>query len=281
MKIAYGTYAMPETRLEEAIPLLAGIGYDGIEICVSPRHIEALPDAFDTARRQAIHRLMDDHGLGIPALYLTGHLLQEEEAGHADNMEHVRRSLQLTRDFGVENTPVLSMGIGGKSDQWEAVKNYIIDRLDDYANLGREEGFILAGEAHCGAAVDRSERALWVIETIDSPHVRLHFDIVHFYLSGEDETEAVQRLVPITAHTHITDACKHKDGTFNLLLLGDGDLNTTRYVKAMHNAGWNSYITLEVSAQIWTRDDYNPIYAAQFSYDTLHNAFQKANVPRG
>tara|TARA_Y100001001_G_scaffold70499_1_gene68518 strand:+ start:272 stop:445 length:174 start_codon:yes stop_codon:yes gene_type:complete len=36
MKIAYGTYAMPETRLEEAIPLLAGIGYDGIEICVSP-----------------------------------------------------------------------------------------------------------------------------------------------------------------------------------------------------------------------------------------------------
>jgi sugar phosphate isomerase/epimerase len=281
MEIAYGTYAMPTTPLEKAIPLLAGMGYDGIEICVSPKHIASMPDAFDAARRSTIHGLLNEHGLGIPALFLTGHLLQDDAKGHTDNLEHVRRSLQLARDLGQEGTPVLSMGIGGKSAQWAHVKNQIVERLGDYADLGQKEGFILAGEAHCGAAVDRSERALWVINTVDSPHVRLHFDIVHFYLSGEDEAEAVQRLFPITAHTHITDARKHDDGSFNLLLLGDGNLDTVKYVQAMDEAGWNSYITLEVSAQIWTRDDYDPVQAAKQSYETLHNAFQKADIPRG
>ena len=34
MKIAYGTYAMPAHMLEDAIPILARIGYDGVEIAV-------------------------------------------------------------------------------------------------------------------------------------------------------------------------------------------------------------------------------------------------------
>ena len=34
VKIAYGTYAMPTVALEDAIPALADIGYDGVEICI-------------------------------------------------------------------------------------------------------------------------------------------------------------------------------------------------------------------------------------------------------
>ena len=38
MKIAYGTYALPETPLEAAIPMLADLGYDGVEICIIRQH---------------------------------------------------------------------------------------------------------------------------------------------------------------------------------------------------------------------------------------------------
>ena len=34
---------MPKTSLEENILQLVGMGYDGIEICVSPRHLDAMP----------------------------------------------------------------------------------------------------------------------------------------------------------------------------------------------------------------------------------------------
>jgi sugar phosphate isomerase/epimerase len=91
----------------------------------------------------------------------------------------------------------------------------------------------------------------------------------------------VRKLVPITGHTHITDARRHDDGTFDLLLLGDGDLDSATYVRAMAEAGWDSYITLEVSARVWGRDDYDVQEAARRSYASLDGAFREAGVTRG
>jgi len=44
MKIAYGTYAMPTLSLEKAFSALAEIGYDGVEICIGPKHPGSMPD---------------------------------------------------------------------------------------------------------------------------------------------------------------------------------------------------------------------------------------------
>ena len=38
MKIAHGTYALPEMPLEATIPMLADLGYDGVEICITRQH---------------------------------------------------------------------------------------------------------------------------------------------------------------------------------------------------------------------------------------------------
>lgn len=281
MLIAYGTYAMPTLPLQEAAPLLAGIGFDGVEICVSPKHAGSMPHEMDRTRRAQLREQLVDLKLGVPALFATGHLLQEDDAEHARTMEHVRLCVELARELSAAEPPVIAMGIGGRTERWEELRGLIVERLQDYAGLGREEGCILAAEAHCGAAVDRSERALWVIETVDSPAVRLHFDIVHFYLSGEDEAQAVERLVPITAHTHTTDARRHGDGTFDLLLLGEGDLDAAKYVRAMADAGWDDYLTLEVSARLWGREGYDLEAAARTSYANLGRAFAAAGVERG
>jgi sugar phosphate isomerase/epimerase len=280
MKIAYGTYAMPTVPLEEAIPALDQMGYDGIEIAIGPKHTGSMPDQIDPARREKLKSLLKERDMGVPALFMLGHVLVEDSEAHGKNLKHVQDVVQMARDLGMRTPPVLSMGIGGKSALWETQKSEIVRLLKDYAKLASQEGFILAVEAHCGAAVDRSERALWVIKAVDSPWVRLHFDIVHFYLAGEGIEDSVKALVPITAHTHITDARKHKDGTFDLLLLGQGDLDSATYVKAMHEAGWNDFLTLEVSVRVWSKEGYDPLKAASFCYATLDNAIRKAGVPR-
>ena len=64
MKIAYGTYALPETPLEAAIPMLTDLGYDGVEICISRQHVGSMPDESDPARRQKIKGLLQWYGLG-------------------------------------------------------------------------------------------------------------------------------------------------------------------------------------------------------------------------
>ena len=138
-----------------------------------------------------------------------------------------------------------------------------------------------AGEAHCGAAVYNSDRAVWLFDTVDSPRVRMHFDIVHMFLAGEEIEHSVRTLVPYTAHTHITDARRHPDGKFDLLLLGQGELDSVAYVRAMKAAGWDDFITLEVSTMVWSKPEYDPIAAAEYCYGTLTQAFQEAGVPRG
>ncbi|MEW6356126.1 MAG: sugar phosphate isomerase/epimerase [Planctomycetota bacterium] len=281
MKIAYGTYAMPMLSLEDAIPALTDMGYDGVEICLGPKHQGSMPDEIAPARRKELRRLLGNHRLGVPALFMLGHVFTEDDAEHRATLEHTRKAAQLARDLGMREPPVLAIGIGGRSKQWEEIRGRVVERLQDYADLADREDFILAGEAHCGAAVDRSERITWLFDTVNHPRIRFHFDIVHLFLAGEEIEDAVRKLVPYTAHTHITDARKHADGTFDLLLLGQGDLDSTRYMKAMKEAGWSDFITLEVSTRVWSKPDYDPIEAAKFCYASLARAFREAGVPRG
>ena len=196
------------------------------------------------------------------------------------NLNLIKDSAQLARDFAVREPVVVSAGIGGKSANWERDRDGIVARLKEYAALASEGGFVIAAEAHCGAAVDCSERALEVIDAVGSAHLQLHFDIVHFFLASEPIEECVPRLVPITAHTHITDTRRHGDGTFDFHILGDGELDSTAYMRAMDQAGWDDFITLEVSARVWSRDGYDSDETARRSYRALDKAFQEAHVRR-
>jgi len=52
------------------------------------------------------------------------------------------------------------------------------------------------------------------------------------------------------------------------------------YLKAMHKAGWTDFITLEVSARVWSKEGYDPVQVAALSYSTLNKAFKIASVCR-
>ncbi len=281
MKIAYGTYAMPTMPLEEAFPTLARIGYDGVEICLSSRHVGATADQMDTQRRTRLRDLLRGHGLGVPAIFILGGIYTPNQEDHQANLERMRVCAGLARDLGMDEPPVLATGFGGRNEEWDAIKRELVEQLRDYAEVAEQEDFILAGEAHAGAAVNCSERIVWLLDEVAHPRIRLHFDIVHLFLAGEPIEDAVMTLVPYTAHTHITDARRHEDGTFELVLLGQGELDAATYVRAMRDAGWEGYITLEVSAMVWSQDDYDPVAAAEFCYESLTTAFERAGAPRG
>jgi len=278
MKIAYGTYAMPTVPLEEALPAVAEIGYDGIEFAIGPKH-HSMPEQWDPAMREQVKSMLSEFHLGVPSLFMLRSVLTEDAEVHKGNLRLTRQVAELARDLDLGPNPVLSMGIGGKSALWETQREQIVRLLEDYANAASEEGFVLAVEPHVNAAVDRIDRALWLMNTLDNPLIRLHFDIVHFYLAGETIEESVSKLVPYTAHTHVTDARIHEKG-FELVLLGQGELDCTAYVDAMHKAGWTDFITVEVSTMVWSKEDYDPFAAASLSYATLNKAFKDAGIPR-
>lgn len=279
MHIAYGTYAIPDLPLQQAIPALAHLGYQGIEICLGPRHEDALPANLDAPAREALRAALTEHALEVPALFLLGQVFTEDAAQHQATLEHLRLCAQLGRDLGLAR-PVLAMGFGGAKANWESHRQRLVDLLGDVAAVAREEDFVFAGEAHCGAMVDRSERITWLLEAAHDERVRLHFDIVHLFLAGEAVGDAVAALLPYTAHTHITDAIRRPDGSFQLVLLGDGELDTVGYLAAMAKGGWQGAITLEVSTMVWGQPEYDWQAAAAQSYVRLARAFTEAGVGR-
>ena len=279
MKIAYGTYATPMLPLEESLKMIANTGYDGVEICIGPKH-NCMPDTMDSVQRLKIRNMLKELNLGVPALFMLGQVLNEDKKAHEDRLEFTRQVVQLARDFNIGDLPVLSVGIGGKSGMWETHRELLVKLLQDYAKLASDEGFILAIEAHANAMVDRTERALWVMKAVDNPRIRLHFDIVHFFLAGDPITDTVKKLVPYTAHTHVTDARILPDKKFELLLIGQGQLDCVEYIKAMHETGWADFITVEVSTMVWSKPEYDPYKAAAFSYNTIDKAFKSVGVPR-
>ena len=278
MKIAYGTYATPMMPLEEALRMIADIGYDGVELCVSPRH-NIMPEDLDSAQRRQLKRMLQELNLGVPSLFMLGSVLTEDEEAHKKRLDLTRQVMELARDLDIGEPPVISTGIGGRTAMWETHRELLVQLLEDYAKLASDEGFILAVEPHVNAMVDRSERAIWLMETLSNPLIRLHFDIVHLYLAREPISEAVHKLVPYTAHTHVTDARILED-RFELVPLGQGELDCVEYVKAMYEAGWTDFITVEVSTMVWSKEDYNPFAVATSSYNTLDNAFKEAGVLR-
>lgn len=280
MKLAYGTYATPTIPLEDVIPILADIGYDGVEICLGPKHAGSMPDELTPERRAKIKGLLAEHAMGVSAVFVLGHLLAKDDAELEATKQLLSQAAQLGRDIGAPCPPVVAMGIGGRTDEYMSVRDAAAEQLRGYGRLAWEQDFMIAGEAHCNAAFDRSERIAWLFDTVRMPRMKFHFDIVHLFLANEPIEDAVRTLLPYTRHTHVTDAVKLPDGKFELKLPGKGDLDMVAYVTAMHECGWSDYITLEVSTRVWSQPDYDPVDAAKFCYNTLDQAFEAAGVPR-
>ncbi len=278
MKIAYGTYGMPDLDPLDAIRTTADIGYDGIEICCGPKWPTS-PDKLDAAARAAMQKQLQDAGLEVPALMLLADFLADDPAQHAANLDAFKAAAQLGRDLGLER-PVVTFTMGGRSDQYEAQRDEIARRLKDYAAAAESCGAVAAAEPHVGGAIDRPDRAVWLMKAVDSPFARLNFDISHFALIGLGIEECVTPLVPYAAHTHVKDG-RMEGGKVRFLLPGEGDFDYPAYLKAMQKAGWTGHITVEISGQIWNAPGYDALEAARKSYAALDEAFRAAGVDRG
>jgi sugar phosphate isomerase/epimerase len=271
MKIAYGTYATPMLPLEESLIMMANMGYEGVELAIGPKHI--MPENLSSSQRQQLKKVLAELKLDVPGFLMLGSALSIDKDAHNKRLDLTQQVIQLAKDIGIKRTPVISTGSGGGSANWESQRDNLVCALEDYAKIASDEGAIIAVEAHVNAMLDRTERAIWLMKTIDNPVIRLHFDIVHFFLMKEPIRETVFALLPYTAHTHVTDARILEKG-FELVLLGQGELDCVQYIKAMQDAGWTDFITIEVSAMVWSKEGYDPIKAASFSYDTLHRIME-------
>jgi sugar phosphate isomerase/epimerase len=278
MKLGYSTWGMPTVPIDQAVRFLADLGYTGIEITVRPGWVTDLP-ALDSAERIRIAKLLKQHNLALPAVGAHADLLLPAEQ-HIEVMDRLIAAMDLAVDWAVVNDgkpPVVLTTPGGRPENYEADKDQLAERLGELAAIARQRGVVLALEAHVGALLDTPEHALEVLHMVDSPNLRLNFDISHFNVMGVPIQHSVDLMVPYTVHTHIKDERgAYPDHEF--LIPGEGVFDYVTYLQAMDKAGFDGFIVPEISIMRQRQPGYDPMAAAVTSYEVLTKAFADAGL---
>ena len=279
MKLGYSTWGMPTVPIEIAIRHISKLGFDGIELTVIPGYTTEL-STLNSSERQRIAKLLKDHHLQLSAISAHSNLLATDKETYQQSMRRLKGGVDLAvelADAGI--MPAVNTTPGGSPNQWEELKLFLVERINELVDYAKLQGVTIAMEPHVGAIIDTPDKMRECLDLVDSPYFKVNFDISHFDVVGFSVEEAVAALAPHSIHTHVKDQRgRHPD--FEFLIPGEGDFDYVTYLKEMLKFNYDGFITVEVSTMVQKRKDYDPLAAATLSYQTLSHAFAVASIER-
>ena len=279
MLLSHSTWGMPRVPIEVAVAHCAALGFDGLEMTVIPGWVTDAAGLDGGARRQ-IRKLYNDHRLELCGISGNTPFLDSEPADQVRNMARFQGYLDLAAELQHPGERLtVSTTSGGAPEEWEQVKGSLVERFGQLAEHAQRAGVMVGMEPHVGAALHRPDQVLWLLEQVRSPALTIHFDISHFNVQGMAMDPVIELLAPRSAHTHVKDergiAPDHE-----FLIPGEGEMDYTRYLKAIEQAGYAGHIVVEISLMVQRRPDYDPLAAATQSFRVLSRAFEEAGISR-
>lgn len=268
--IGFGTYGLPNEDIFEAIPRLARIGYQAVELTIAEGWPTA-PGRLSAEQRRRLKALIEARGFGSPVLMDLLHPFAAPDRGALG--EKLREAFQLANDlhFTQGKKPIYTITLGNNLPDWESGRGRIVEMAAWMTDLAREHDVILALEPHAGSNFDRPEKAAWLMETLRHPHARLNLDVSHFLALDLDVDAAIALLVPYAVHSHVKDV-EAPSAKPQFLLPGQGGYDFAGYFRKLRDLNFAGDVVVEVSGQIWKAPGYQPWQAAEYCFDALSNA---------
>ncbi|HWQ14028.1 MAG TPA: sugar phosphate isomerase/epimerase [Roseiflexaceae bacterium] len=277
MKIGYCTWGMPTVPVDISIPFLARLGYEGVELTVIPGYTTEL-SRLDAAERQRIARMLRDHHLELPAIAAQTPMVERDPDRAAVYWKRLTDAVDLAVDWAQDGVPpAVDTTVGGASADWDDLKGLLFERMGALVRYGEQRGVVIAAEPHVSDMLDRVDRVLELLDAIRSPFLKLNFDISHFNVQGVPYQESVAALAPHSVHTHVKSE-RGRAPHHEFLIPGEAEFDWAGYLHAMRAAGYDGFITAEVSIMVQRRPGYDPLAAAEQTYRTLRRAFDEAGI---
>jgi sugar phosphate isomerase/epimerase len=276
LRLAFSAWAMRELPVERQIQIVSQAGYVGICLVSDARWSQLDAVTASQAERRRIRSLLDDHGLALTAI--AGHASVLDS--RAEAIQRLRAGLDLAADLaGPTGTPppLVSMAYG-TPESYLSDRQAVADAFAEVADYARQRGGTLALEPHVGQAFDTPEKVVWLMQQVNSPHFRLNLDNSHFEVIGRDLEEYVPLLVPYAVHTDLKDQ-RGRAPEHEFLVPGEGDFSYARYMRALDRAGYDGYLSVEISVMVQRRPDYDPAEVAARSFRVVVDAAREADVP--
>ncbi|MGI0093416.1 MAG: sugar phosphate isomerase/epimerase family protein [Nitrosotalea sp.] len=274
MKLAFSTNAFKRYALEDSIKEIAAIGYDGVELLCDVPH--AYPPEFGEEKIQFVKNLLSDNNLQISNLnaftfYAIGDTyhpswIEDDEKSRDTRVNHTIDCIQMAKKIGARNISTEPGGPvnGTNSHNVSQLEKLFINGLSRASKIAEKEDVKILVEPEPSLLLENSKQFKNFIKKVNSEHVRLNFDIGHFFCVSEDPAQLVYELSDYTDHFHLADIAQNR--VHNHLIPGLGVIDFARVFKAMKEIGYNGFVTVELYPY-----QSNPVEAAQKAFDYLRD----------
>ncbi|MFI9627375.1 sugar phosphate isomerase/epimerase family protein [Streptomyces sp. NPDC052042] len=120
-----------------------------------------------------------------------------------------------------------------------------VERLHHLTERAETAGLTLLHENCAGWAGADAERALHLLEEVDSPALRLLFDIGNGVPYGYRAVELLRPLLPYVHHVHVKDAVRDVKGRIAYTLPGDGEAEVRTCLRLLAEAAYGGAYSIE------------------------------------
>ena len=279
LHLAFSAWAMRDLPLQQQLDIVRRAGYVGICLVSDPNFGSLDPATTDAAERRRVRALLDANDLALTAIAGHANPLEPDAAKRQANLDRIRAGLDLAADLAgpAGPPPLVSMGYG-TPETYATDRDALAERFAELAQHATKTGGVLALEPHVGQAMDQPEKIVALMHAVDSPNFRLNLDNSHFEVMGRDMDEYLPLLVPYAVHTDLKDQ-RGRSPAHEFVVPGEGEFDYGRYMRALDAAGYDGYLTVEISVMVQRRRDYDPAEVATRSYRTVVDAARQAGVP--
>lgn len=275
--LSIGTYGLKDLSTVDALRLIRETGYDGVQLAIWPGW-PTDPAKMNAEDRRALRKQIQDSGLALPSL-LESLSTQPTAERKAKNLDRLKRAVAFGNEIWPESPPYLDTILGRKKADWESVKHDMAAELRTWVPVLEDGKTTITFKPHAGDAIQSAERALWLINEVGSPRIRIVYDYSHFYVEGYGLEESLRQLIAYSPLIVVKDS-QGTSEKHDYLLPGDGKTNYLAYFKLLRELNYSGFVNVEVSGHIHRKPGYQPIPTVKLCYQRMAPLMEQAGLVR-
>jgi sugar phosphate isomerase/epimerase len=269
MFAGYNTNGFAHHRLEDAIEILAELGYRGIALTVDYNTINVLEPSW-SRRIPHLRELLQRHQMRVVIETGARFLLDPRrkhqptllsESGQAKRLEFLAACARLALELEAEAVSFWS-GTGNK----DAPSKVLMDRLAAHCQALCEIPVRWAFEPEPGMFIDTMDRYAELFKRVNHPNFGLTLDIGHLQCNSElPISDHIRKWQAQIWNIHIEDM---KCGVHDHVMFGEGEIDFQDVFKGLREISYQGGLYVELS-----RHSHNAVETARKSMEFLRKWF--------
>jgi fatty-acyl-CoA synthase len=272
MKLAFSTLGCPAWSLDQVTGAARDLGYEGVELRLLDGAV--IPPDLAPAERQRVKQHFAGAGVAIACLDTSARFTAPDPAQRRAQEEDVRRYLALANAWETSLIRVFGGNLAPGQSEEEGV-SLLAESLERLAPDAERAGVTVCLETHDAFSAGRLVGE--VMRRVPSRGVAALWDTHHPYRMGETAAETWGYIGERVVHTHVKDAVRRPDGSWQLCLLGQGEVPVREALGTWAANGYDGYVCVEWEKK-WHPEIEEPEVAFPQHVETLRRYLAEAGA---